>query len=425
MEDYILTIHDELISNLILMNCNNVIYNNGYPSKVATIKGKRANVSLIVTSNDKYNHFIDKMKKQYTKVKITESSDEILKNNYSLSSSEIIVYLILLHHYIVSKTDNAVITIKQINKQYRQIKSMNDYLYDGYIRAIEKLYRKKVHYDIKKKYVGNHKIVNHSDSHRLLNIIEFIPIKKDCRLVYNLGSLGMIIRDSKNYSTIIPKGAYSCKYSNINYLLIFLYISRMIYINRNQKRNRQLIKRISLRTLCKNICKYNRQGYNMNVTYEDVFDDNVSNIKKLVFNNQTYDQLANDYSVWNSHMEEYYSNRIDSSKKKINKCINKNRDLNMIVKNLKSVLTILKDSHQIVDFDLVAPSEMKNYPDVAPIRWKDINGKNWDMFMIELYFFPVNTESMKLNMESILNQAKRIENSGNSLTNIEREENEG
>ena len=423
MSDYILTVHDELLSNLILMNCNNIIYNDGYPSKVATIKGKRANISLVATSDDKYNHFLNSMKRKYTMIKISDSDDEILKNNYSLSTSEIIVYLILLHHYIVSQTDNAVITIKQINKEYRQIRSMNDYLYDGYLRAIEKLHRKKIHYDIKKKYVGNHKIVNQSDTHRLLNIADCVELKKDCRLVYNLGNFGKILRDGKNYSTIVPKGVYSCKYANISYLLTFLYLSRIVFINRNQKRNKQPVKRISLRTICQNIYKYNRQGYNMNITYADVLDNNVAYIDKKKFNSQFYDTLADDYKVWNEHKEMYYRGLIESDKKKISKCVNKNRDLKMIVQNLKSILTILKDTHHIADFNLIVPAMIRKGMD-GSFDWKDINGKNWDMFMIELLFLPYDTQSTKLNMESIRNSAEDVINKGKSLTNIKRNENE-
>lgn len=402
MNDYILTVHDELLSNLIHMNCNNVIYNNGYPSKVATIKGKHTNISLVATSVGNYNKFISDMKRQHMKLKITDSDNDLLKNNYSLSASEIIVYLILLHHYIMSQTDNAIITIKQINKQYRSIKTMNDYLYDGYLMAIEKLNRKIVHYDIKKKYVGNHKIVNQSDTHKLLNIVGCTQLTKDCSFEYNLGNFGRILRDSKCYSTIIPKGVYSCKYANINYLLIFLYLSRMVFINRNQKRNRQSVKRLSLRTICRNICKYNRQGYNMNITYEDVFDNNVAYVDKLQFNSQFYDNLADDYGKYNSQKEMYYRNLIESGKKKINKCINKNRDLKMFVNNLKLVLTILKETHYIADFNLMVPSEIKE--EILQHDWKDINGKNWDMFMIELFFLPNDTQSIEIDMQSIINK---------------------
>lgn len=396
MNDYILTIHDEIVSNLILMNCSNVVYNDGYPSRIATIKGKRVDISLIATT-DKYASFLAEMKKKYTKKKISESDDEILKNNYSLSAGEIVMYLILLHHYIVNQTDIATITIKQINKEYRQIKSMNNYLFDSYVKALEKLSRKKVHFNIKRKYVNNHKITNYSDTHKLLNVIELIPLEKDWRIVYDLGSLGRIIRDSKNYSTIIPKGIYSCKYTEISYLLLFLYISRMVFINRNQKRKRSPVKRLALRTICKNICKYNRQGYNMNISYENVLDNNVINAKKMEFNNEFYDLYADDYRVWNERKERYYLGLIDRNKKAINKCINKNRDLKMIIKHLRNILTILKDTHYIADFNLLDTS-FKCEEDIVSNDWNHINGKNWDSFIIEILFLPNDTQSMKDNM---------------------------
>lgn len=420
--DYILTIHDEIVSNLILMNCNNIIYNDDYPSKVATINGKRVDVSLIANTN-RYNKFIDEMKRKHVKEKIVDSDDYILKNDYSLSASEIIIYLILLHHYILSGTDNAVITLRQINKEYRGIKSINDYIYDSYISAFKKLSEKMFHYKIKKKYVGNHKLVNYSDTHNLLNIVSCIQLKNDCRFTYNLGSIGKIIRDSKNYSTIIPKGVYSCKYININYLLIFLYIARMIYINRNQKSKRQPIRRISLRTISRNICKYDRKGYNMNVTYEDVFDKNIVEINKIKYNLDFYKLYADNASLESAKKFAYYNNLVNSSNRKIRKCINKNRDLKMFVKNLKSVLTILKDTHQIADFSLKAPSIIYNIgEDDGTCSWMDINGKNWDLFVIEILFFPYDTQCIEKSMQSLNNKLLGIENKGIKNTNIEREE---
>ena len=101
--EYILTVHDELVSNLILLNCNNIVYNDNLPSKVATIKGKRVDISLVATSDDKYKKFIKKKLSDNKNLEITEYDDKVLKNNYSLSSREIIVYLVLLHHYIVSQ----------------------------------------------------------------------------------------------------------------------------------------------------------------------------------------------------------------------------------------------------------------------------------------------------------------------------------
>lgn len=420
---YILTVHDELVSNLILMNCNNIIYYDGYPSKIATIKGKRVDISLILTKEDKYKHYISKLKERRRTESITKSEDEILKNNYSLSSSEIVVYLILLHHYITSDSENATITIKEINRDYRQFKTINDYMYDRYIRAIQLLNRKKVYYRIKKKYVNNQRLVNYSDSHRLINIVGVVPLKKDHRFIYNLGTLGKIIRDSRNYSTIVPKSIYSCKYANINYLLVFLYLSRIIFINRNQRNKVMPIKRISLRTICRNICKYNRQGYNMNITYEDVLDRNFSYVGKLEYNNQFYENLEEEYSHISDRKWRYYKNKILNSKKIMYKCINENRDLKLIIKNIKSCLTILKETHQISDFNLIKPTDMYDENDIIPTNWKEINGKNWDLFMIELYFYQNKTQSMNSKIQSSNNSIPAVENKGNKTAKIERSKN--
>lgn len=420
--DYILTIHDELISNLILLNRNHIVYNDGLPSKVATIQGKRANISLVVGLSNKYSDLI-RRKKDNKGVGKKEYGD-FLQNNYSLTSQEIVVYLILLHHYIVSNQENAIITVKQINKYYRQIKTINDYLYDSYIKAIQGLNTKRVAYYIKKKYVNNHKLTGFKDSHKLLNIVNGTKLKNDFRFEYNLGSLGKIIRDSKNYSTIIPKGIYSCKYANINYLLIFLYLSRMIYINRNQRKAKQPIKRITLQKLFENICKYNKQGINMGITYADVFYNDIKNAKKLKFNNQFYESYADDYRLTNSRKELYYLKRIKSNRQQIDKCINKNRDFKMLMKNLKSALTILKSTHQIFDFNIIIPSRIKDVgPEGIDANWNELTVNNFDMAMIELIFLPCDTQSMKMEMQRIENYEKTLENKRKRNANIEREEN--
>lgn len=421
--DYILTIHDELISNLILLNSKNIVYNDGLPSKVATIQGKRANISLVVGLSNKYNNLI-KRKKHKKDISEKEYND-FLQNNYSLTSQEIVVYLILLHHYIVSNQENAIITVKQINKYYRQIKTINDYLYDSYIKAIQGLNTKRVAYYIKKKYVNNHKLTGFKDNHKLLNIVNGTKLNNDFRFEYNLGSLGKIIRDSKNYSTIVPKGIYSCKYSNINYLLVFLYISRMIYINRNQRKIKQPIKRITLKKIFENICKYNKQGVNMCITYADVFYNDIKTANKLKFNNQFYELNIDEYRRSNYKKELYYLNKLECSKRQIDKCINKNRDFKMIMKNLKNVLTVLKSTHQIFDFNIIMPSRIKKYgPESIEVNWNEVTLKNFDMVMIELIFLPYDTQSMKMEMQRIENYEQTLENKGKSKTNIEREENE-
>ena len=68
----------------------------------------------------------------------------------------------------------------------------------------------------------------------------------------------------------------------------------MIYINRNQRKSQQPVKRISLRTICENICKYDRNGYNMNITYADLFSNNIAIVKELEFNRQFYERTAED-----------------------------------------------------------------------------------------------------------------------------------
>ena len=83
----------------------------------------------------------------------------------------------------------------------------------------------------------------------------------------------------------------------------------------------------------------------------------------------------------------------------------------------------MKSTHQIVDFNLIMPARIREF-EAESSNWNEINGKNWDMFMIELIFFPYDTQSMKLEMQRIKNYGESIVNKRKSLTNIERKENE-
>lgn len=379
--EYILTVHDDLLSNLILLNCNNIIYNKDYPTKLATISGTRADVSLESYETEKLDKFVAEEKRKHTTNKLTSSDDYKLKNSYSLTAQEIVVYLILLHNYIMSEQDYAVISIKQINKEYRQIRSINDKTFDAYIKALIGLNKKTVYFNIKNKYIDRKRLRNYQDKHNLLHISKIVQLENDYQIIYSLGTFGKIIRDGHNYSSIAPKDTYAVSFSGINYLLVMMYLSRMIYINRRKKQSKPVV-RLSLSTICQNINKYNKQGYNTNITYADEFYNAVELAKNLEFNVNFYESLEDDYSRFNSRKQEYYQRLIKSHKKRAYEAINKNRDLKLIIRNIRYSLTRLKQTNQIKDFYLVKPNKCKE--DEEYVYWKDVNCNNWSEYVIDI-----------------------------------------
>lgn len=383
--NYIITVHDELISNLILLNCNNIIYNDaGDPTEIATISGKRANISIISTEDKLREKHKEECFRHWTSKLVSESDNHFLKNSYCLTAQEIIVYLILMHHYIINNQNHAIITIKQINKEYRQKKSINDRTYDAYVRAIKGLNNKEVYYKINKKYVGNHKLVNFQDRHKLLVIEDIVKLNNDISIVYNLGTLGEIIKDSKNYSAIVPKNVYSISFSDINYFLVMQYLSRMVFINRRRK-HPEIFKKISLCTIFKNINKYNKQGYNQNVNYDELMYKTQIDNEKLKVYLALDEDVEDDYNLTNSKKAEYYNKLNNSTRRKIDKNINKNRDLKMLLKNIQKCLTVLKYSYQIYDFAF-----LNNKSNECKID--EIHLNNYSEFLILLAFYKYDFE---------------------------------
>ena len=164
----------------------------------------------------------------------------------------------------------------------------------------------------------------------------------------------------------------------------------------------------------------------MNITYEDVFNRNTAVVNNKTFNREFYDKQADDYRLTSERKQDYYLGLIERDRKVINKCINNNRDLKMLLKNIKLALTTLKMTHQIVDFNLIMPSNVGNLfeGEDGTCDWNDINGRNWDMVMVEMFFLPIDTQSMKNEMHRMQKQVEILENKGKNKSNIERNENE-
>ena len=98
----------------------------------------------------------------------------------------------------------------------------------------------------------------------------------------------------------------------------------------------------------------------------------------------------------------------------------------MLLKNIKLALTALKVTHQIVDFNLIIPSNIVNIYDGqdGSCHWNDINGRNWNMVMVEMFFLPLDTQSMENEMQRMQKQVEILENKRKNNSNIERDENE-
>ena len=98
----------------------------------------------------------------------------------------------------------------------------------------------------------------------------------------------------------------------------------------------------------------------------------------------------------------------------------------MLLKNIKLALTTLKMTHQIVDFNLIMPSNVGNLfeGEDGTCDWNDINGRNWDMVMVEMFFLPIDTQSMKNEKQRMQKQVETLENKRKNISNIERNENE-
>lgn len=211
------------------------------------------------------------------------------------SAQDIIIYRILLSHYINYQVNGiATITLDMIHNKYRGKSFMykdKANRYDGktltaYANSLRKLTNMElfIQFGESKRKSFQHLIYSgkYNFVHKLLILENNSSLKNITTdtISYSLGNFGKYILESKQYSQLMPEELYKLRFNQIDTFNIGTYITRMIFLNRRGRTSLT----IYVSTLLSRFNKYNRQGFSTSLTYLEYLGslkDSVKRNKKI------------------------------------------------------------------------------------------------------------------------------------------------
>lgn len=283
----ITTMYDEILCKYETMTADMLdedAFHNGLIRIKKIIYDKKFGYVQIMLSNDEKLKKYETMAKEKTGVGLSslpqgkKFAKKLITENILLTAQDIVIYRILISHYINNQIDNeATITLDEIHNMYRgkYFKYMNGKdRYDGntlqaYLKSIDKLssitiylrfadstlkslrrYKKQARYSFQHKML----VINNRDSGN--NIL-------DNKIKYSLMDMGRYYIESKQYGQFTPYDIYRLRFNQIDIFNMAIYISRIIVINRKQRKS------INLRvcTILSRFMKYDRCGFSLSLTY--------------------------------------------------------------------------------------------------------------------------------------------------------------
>lgn len=231
--------------------------------------------------------------------------EQILYYGSIFSAQDIIIYRILLSHYINTQVNGyATITVDEIHNVYRGKAFMykpGKEKYDketllAYHKSLNKLSNIEIliqfgeskrksfkHYIYDGKYNFFHKMLILKDEKALKDIL-------NNKIEYSLGEFGKYIMDSKQYGQVTPSELYKVRFNQIDTFNMGMYITRMIFLNRRGRTSLS----IYVSTLLSRINKYDRKGITTSYTYLEYISslkDSVKRNKKIKYINKQLDYI--------------------------------------------------------------------------------------------------------------------------------------
>lgn len=206
------------------------------------------------------------------------NNGKYIVSNILLSSKEIMIYRLLLSHYIeTSINGKASISIDELHLKLRQKcfkygkeKYEKETLRE-YHNTFIKLSLKTIHLNFSQcraKVFSKYKY-NNTEHIRcsLLNMsISFEELKTmntNNRFQYDLGEYGMFIKRGKHYNSLLPVSIYKLNFNQIDTFDMAIYIGTMIYLNKRKKQKHS----IYLKSILEAINKYDKNGLPISKTY--------------------------------------------------------------------------------------------------------------------------------------------------------------
>ncbi len=238
----IITCHDNLLHDLVCMD--NIVYkevdNKPYLINLSKGRGYEIGFRVDITKG------LIKDSQLYTWDELEEFNQNILlgycERYLILSDVEFYIYNILLDNYLNSNTEICEISLKEIERKYRNkvIGKRNIVIskptYDRYIDvldnlSIKEIYLKTENYFRQQKYGVN----NRRFSHKLLKLINaYEDGSNNIKIVYSLGAFGKVLKLSRRYSTFLPARCYHYNFSQIKKYLVAYYLARNCFIRKGQ-----------------------------------------------------------------------------------------------------------------------------------------------------------------------------------------------
>jgi len=179
------------------------------------------------------------------------------KSLTTLSAHEVLLYSLLLHKCIETKSEVCTISYKELqdlrNKRSGNSKVLDNYTSKAYDKAFYGLCTKYIEYDLKETRKRS-KISYRKYGHPLMYLYNSKLLENGNKIIhFSLGPFGKTLLESKRYSTLVPNKYFQVGFNEIMKYEIALYICKIIFIERRKKKH-QLI--ITLPYIMRNVNKY-------------------------------------------------------------------------------------------------------------------------------------------------------------------------
>lgn len=274
------TVYDDVLSKIETMTRDNVdrdalINIKHIKVKNTIIDKKFGNVDISLINETLFSQY----SKSATSLEVQKNlANQILVQMVLLTAQDIMIYRILLSHYINYQQNGiATITLDKIHNEYRGKTFMykkGAERYDretlqAYIKTFKKLRMLTINIRFSESKLNSFKSFKDKDKtffqHKMLIFHNQITTDNvsDVEIKYSLGDFGTYLCNSRQYGQLLPNEMYQLRFNQIDTFNLAVYIARMIVINR---RTRKEIT-IYVSTLLSRINKYDMKGYSTSYTY--------------------------------------------------------------------------------------------------------------------------------------------------------------
>lgn len=246
--------------------------------------------------------------------KNTDLKEGCTKYDVSMTAHEILIYSILLHKCIETKSEMSKISYKELqllrNKRYGKNKVIDNDTLKAYDKAFKGLCNKYVKYNYKNKS-KRIKITYSSAEHPLVLINNIDSLNNNDKVIsYSLGPFGKTLLEKKRYSTLVPKKYFQINFNEIMIYESALYICRIIYMERRKRKDSISI---TLNSIMKNTNKYvARDGQLLRAgTCLEYRGHNIRRLWKLIIKNvnEILEQLKLEYVIKDFAIQDLNVNR--------------------------------------------------------------------------------------------------------------------